>query len=173
MSAEQKKLLKNSHILEQGPLHSTVLRYIHMVNTRYIPVLIYFFQNDLGWIEWTMAQNQKVYVEKCQLVAMGIFRFAAFLTRFSSVRGFIFRLFKKKTFFSSSSFSQFHSLSVIFWLALSNANCSFLPTQRSYCFALILQERSPKLFLWILIYFIKKMLLLLLQSVCMLCYDVH
>ena len=109
MSAEQKKLLKNSHILEQGPLHSTVLRYIHMVNTRYIPVLIYFFQNDLGWIEWTMAQNQKVYVEKCQLVAMGIFRFAAFLTRFSSVRGFIFRLFKKN-FFSSSSFSQSHSV---------------------------------------------------------------
>lgn len=110
MSAEQKKLLKNSHILEQGPLHSTVLRYIHMVNTRYIPVLIYFFQNDLGWIEWTMAQNQKVYVEKCQLVAMGIFRFAAFLTRFSSVRGFIFRLFKKNFFSSSSSFSQSHSV---------------------------------------------------------------
>ena len=164
MSAEQKKLLKNSHILEQGPLHSTVLRYIHMVNTRYIPVLIYFFQNDLGWIEWTMAQNQKVYVEKCQLVAMGIFRFVAFLTRFSLED--LFSVSSKKTFFL-----RFHSPTL--WLALSNANCSFLPTQRSYCFALILQERSPKLFLWILIYFIKKMLLLLLQSVCMLCYDVH
>ena len=103
-------LLLASLPIVQGPLHSTDLRYIiHMVNTRYIPVLIYFFQNDLGWIEWTMAQNQKVYVEKCQLVAMGIFRFAAFLTRFSSVRGFIFRLFKKN-FFSSSSFSQSHSV---------------------------------------------------------------
>ena len=66
--------------------------------------------------------------------------------------------------FSGSSkklfFLRFHSPTLwVCWLALSNANCSFLPTQRSYCFALILQERSPKLFLWI--YFIKKMLLAL------------
>ena len=98
-------------------------RYIHMVNTRYIPDLILFCQNDLGWIEWTMAQNQKVYVEKCQLVAMGIFRFAAFLTRFSSVRGFIFRLFKKNFFL----LLRFHSptLSVCDLLA-SSLKCKLL-----------------------------------------------
>ena len=99
-------------------------RYIHMVNMRYIPDLIYFFQNELGWIKWTMAQNQKVYVEKCQLVAIGIFRFAAFLTRFSSVRGFIFRLFKKKLFFL---LLRFHSptLSVCDLLA-SSLKCKLL-----------------------------------------------
>ena len=74
-----------------------------------------------------------------------------------------FQALQKKNFFL---LLRFHSptLSVIFWLALSNANCSFLPTQRSYCFALILQERSPKLFLWIYT-LLKKMLLLLLYVV--------
>ena len=101
---------------------------------------------------------------------MGIFRFAAFLTRFSSVRGFIFRLFKKN-FFSSSSFSQSHSVCD---LLASSLKCKLLFSSHTkvLLFRPHITRKKPKTFS-MNIYFIKKMLLLLLQSVCMLCYDVH
>ena len=119
-----------------------------------------------------MAQNQKVYVEKCQLVAMGIFRFAAFLTRFSSVRGFIFRLFKKKLFSSSSSFSQSHSVCD---LLASSLKCKLLFSSHTkvLLFRPHITRKKPKTFSMNIYFIKKKMLLLMLQSVCMLCYDVR
>lgn len=119
-----------------------------------------------------MAQNQKVYVEKCQLVAMGIFRFAAFLTRFSSVRGFIFRLFKKNFFFFFFVFTV--PLSVCDLLA-SSLKCKLLFSSHTkvLLFRPHITRKKPKTFSMNIYFIKKKMLLLLLQSVCMLCYDVR
>ena len=103
-----------------------------------------------------MAQNQKVYVEKCQLVAMGIFRFAAFLTRFSSVRGFIFRLFKKNFFF------------FVFTVPLSDLASSlkckllFSSHTKVLLFRPHITRKKPKTFS-MNIFFIKKMLLKAIQ----------
>ena len=123
-------------------------RYIHIVNTRYIPDLILFFSKWPRLNRVNYGPKPKSLRWKMSTCGDGNFPLCRFFDEIFFSQRIYFQALQKKLF-SSSSFSQSHSLSVIFWLALSNANCSFLPTQRSYCFALILQERSPKLFLWI------------------------
>ena len=80
-------------------------------------------------------------------------------------RGFIFSLFQKNFF---SSFSQSHSLA-------SSLKCKLLFSSHTkvLLFRPHITRKKPKTFSMNIYFIKKKMLLLMLQSVCMLCYDVH
>ena len=146
MSAEQNpKLLKNRHFLEQGPLHSTVLRYIHMVNTRYIPDLIYFFSKWPRLNRVNYGPKPKSLRWKMSTCGDGNFPLCRFFDEIFFSQRIYFQALQKKLFFL---LLRFHSptLSVIFWLALSNANCSFLPTQKVLLFRPHITRKKPKTF---------------------------
>ena len=139
-------------------------RYLHMVNTRYIPDLIYFFSKWPRLNRVNYGPKPKSLRWKMSTCGDGNFPLCRFFDEIF-FRGFIFSLFQKNFF---SSFSQSHSLA-------SSLKCKLLFSSHTkvLLFRPHITRKKPKTFSMNIYFIKKKMLLLMLQSVCMLCYDVR